>query len=84
VYLTFVHATFLSFGTMNTTNYTTMIHFFENQSKTVFAVQTKHFQLKTFQNKLAFADSHKIEKSVITDFFVGPRSTMVTPWVLMQ
>ena len=27
-----------------------------------------------------FADSNKIEKSVLTDFFVGPRATMVTPW----
>jgi phosphoribosylformylglycinamidine synthase len=54
-----------------------MIHFFENQSKTVFAVQMQNnFQLKTFQIKLA--DSHKNRKSVITDFFVDPRSTMVT------
>lgn len=68
-----------------------MIHFFENQSKTIFAVQT--------QNALSdpeasgemsaedisklnwlFANSNKIEKSVLTDFFVGPRATMVTPW----
>ncbi len=59
-----------------------MIHFFENQSKTVFAVLTKD-QLSTEDiSKLnwLFADSYKIEKSVLTDFFVGPRATMVTPW----
>ncbi|OAB29099.1 phosphoribosylformylglycinamidine synthase [Flavobacterium fryxellicola] len=73
-----------------------MIHFFENQSKTVFAVYTSESELtKQTQNvptaigisaqdisKLnwLFADSNKIEKSVLTDFFVGPRATMVTPW----
>ena len=59
-----------------------MIHFFENQSKTVFAVQTKE-QLSTEDiSKLnwLFAESNKIEKSVLADFFVGPRATMVTPW----
>ena len=59
-----------------------MIHFFENQSKTVFSVQTKD-QLSTEDiSKLnwLFADSNKIEKSVLSDFFVGPRATMITPW----
>ncbi len=67
----------------NNDNYIiTMIHFFENQSKTVFAVQTKE-QLSTEDiSKLnwLFAESNKIEKSVLADFFVGPRATMVTPW----
>jgi phosphoribosylformylglycinamidine synthase len=27
-----------------------------------------------------FANAHKIEKSVLADFFVGPRAAMVTPW----
>ena len=64
-----------------------MIHFFGNESNTVFAVQT--------QNKLSademsaenisklnwlFGNAHKIEKSVLTDFFVGPRAAMITPW----
>ncbi|MBU0942473.1 MAG: phosphoribosylformylglycinamidine synthase [Bacteroidetes bacterium] len=64
-----------------------MIHFFENQSKTVFAVQTQNISSAAELSaedisKLnwLFADSHKIEKSVLTDFFVGPRATMVTPW----
>ena len=67
---------------INTTNYTTMIHFFENQSKTVFAVQTQNEISAQDISKLnwLFANSNKIEKSVLTDFFVGPRATMVTPW----
>ncbi|TDD74199.1 phosphoribosylformylglycinamidine synthase [Flavobacterium caseinilyticum] len=64
-----------------------MIHFFENQSKTVFAVQTQNALSEVEMSaedisKLnwLFADSNKIEKSVLTDFFVGPRATMITPW----
>ncbi|EIA07904.1 phosphoribosylformylglycinamidine synthase [Flavobacterium frigoris] len=59
-----------------------MIHFFENQSKTVFAVQTQSEISAQDISKLnwLFADSDKIEKSVLTDFFVGPRATMITPW----
>jgi len=59
-----------------------MIHFFENQSKTVYAVQTQDLLSAQDISKLnwLFADSNKIEKSVLPDFFVGPRATMVTPW----
>ena len=64
-----------------------MIHFFENHSKTVYAVQTQDSLSEVEMSaqdisKLnwLFADSHKIKKSVLTDFFVGPRATMVTPW----
>ncbi|MGO4904327.1 phosphoribosylformylglycinamidine synthase [Flavobacterium sp. W20_MBD1_R3] len=64
-----------------------MIHFFENQSKTIFAVQMQNALSKVKMSaedisKLnwLFADSNKIEKSVLTDFFVGPRATMITPW----
>jgi phosphoribosylformylglycinamidine synthase len=59
-----------------------MIHFFENQSKTVFAVQTQNEISAQDISKLnwLFADSNKIEKSVLSDFFVGPRATMITPW----
>ena len=59
-----------------------MIHFFENQSKTVFVVQTQTDIASEDISKLnwLFADSNKIEKSVLTDFFVGPRASMVTPW----
>nr|WP_315164160.1 phosphoribosylformylglycinamidine synthase [uncultured Flavobacterium sp.] len=59
-----------------------MIHFFENQSKTVFAVHTQNEISAQDISKLnwLFADSNKIEKSALTDFFVGPRATMITPW----
>ena len=64
-----------------------MIHYFENQSKTVFTVQTQNV-LNAVEmsaqdiSKLnwLFANSHKIEKSVLTDFFIGPRAAMITPW----
>ena len=64
-----------------------MIHFFENKSKTVFAVQMQNVSSEITMSaqdisKLnwLFANSTKIEKSVLTDFFVGPRASMVTPW----
>ncbi|OAZ04372.1 phosphoribosylformylglycinamidine synthase [Flavobacterium succinicans] len=64
-----------------------MIHFFENQSNTVFAVQTQNALSEDEMSaqdisKLnwLFADATKIEKSVLSDFFVGPRATMITPW----
>ena len=59
-----------------------MIHFFENQSQTVFAVQTQNEITAEDISKLnwLFANSNKIEKSVMTDFFVGPRAAMITPW----
>lgn len=59
-----------------------MIHFFGNQSNTVFAVQTQNELSTEDINKLnwLFGNAHKIEKSVLSDFFVGPRAAMVTPW----
>ncbi|WP_418263430.1 phosphoribosylformylglycinamidine synthase [Flavobacterium faecale] len=59
-----------------------MIHFFENQSKTVYAVQTQNEISAQDISKLnwLFANANKIEKSALTDFFVGPRATMITPW----
>ena len=59
-----------------------MIHFFGNQSNTVFAVQTQNELSTETINKLnwLFGNAHKIEKSVVSDFFVGPRAAMVTPW----
>jgi len=64
-----------------------MIHFFGNQSNTVFAVQTNISMASgvispediTKLNWL-FGNAHKIEKSVVSDFFIGPRAAMVTPW----
>ncbi len=63
-----------------------MITFFGNKSKTIFAVQSHEAPSAQIISKLnwLFADANKIEKSVLnnigTDFFVGPRSTMITPW----
>jgi phosphoribosylformylglycinamidine synthase len=64
-----------------------MIHFFGNESNTVFAVQTQNvssadeMSAETISKlNWLFANAHKIEKSVLTDFFIGPRAAMITPW----
>jgi phosphoribosylformylglycinamidine synthase len=59
-----------------------MIYFFGNQEHTVFAVQMQNELSKQDTNKLnwLFGNVTKIEKSVLTDFFVGPRAAMITPW----
>ncbi len=65
-----------------------MIHFFGNESATVFAVQSQNeLSAETisklnwlFQSELVSDSQTKIEKSVLTDFFIGPRAAMVTPW----
>jgi phosphoribosylformylglycinamidine synthase len=59
-----------------------MIHFFGNESNTVFAVQSQNELSAQDIAKLnwLFGQTEKIEKSVLTDFFVGPRAAMVTPW----
>ncbi|MFM7018359.1 phosphoribosylformylglycinamidine synthase [Flavobacterium sp.] len=60
-----------------------MIHFFGNESAVVFAVQSSENQLSAETiSKLnwLFGNAIKIEKSVVADFFVGPRAAMVTPW----
>ena len=60
----------------------TMIHFFGNETKTVFAIQTQNQLSPETISKLnwLFDNAHKINKSVLTDFFVGPRAAMITPW----
>lgn len=59
-----------------------MIHFFGNESNTVFAIQTQNELSAETISKLNWllGNAHKIEKSVLADFFVGPRATMITPW----
>lgn len=59
-----------------------MIHFFGNESTTVFAVQSQNELSAQDIAKLnwLFGNTNKIEKSVLADFFVGPRAAMVTPW----
>jgi phosphoribosylformylglycinamidine synthase len=59
-----------------------MIHFFGNQTNTVYAVQSQGELSAEDTSKLnwLFGNAHKIEKSALTDFFVGPRAAMITPW----
>ena len=59
-----------------------MIHFFGNESSTVFAVQAKNELSAETISKLnwLFSNAHKIDKSVLADFFIGPRAAMITPW----
>jgi phosphoribosylformylglycinamidine synthase len=63
-----------------------MIHFFENETNTVFAVQSqKEFSAEDISKlNWLFGNSNKIDRSVLntigTDFFIGPRATMITPW----
>jgi phosphoribosylformylglycinamidine synthase len=59
-----------------------MIHFFGNATNTVFAVHTQNEISSEDITKLnwLFGSAHQIEKSVLTDFFVGPRAAMITPW----
>ncbi|HLA55798.1 MAG TPA: phosphoribosylformylglycinamidine synthase [Flavobacterium sp.] len=59
-----------------------MIHFFGNESNTVFAVQSQNGLSAENISKLnwLFGNAHQIEKSALPDFFVGPRAAMVTPW----
>ena len=63
-----------------------MIHFFENETNSVFAVQSqKEFSAEDISKiNWLFGNSNKIDKSVLntvgTDFFIGPRATMITPW----
>ncbi len=59
-----------------------MIHFFGNETSTVFAVQTQNELSTETISKLnwLFGNATKIKKSVLADFFIGPRAAMVTPW----
>ena len=63
-----------------------MIHFFGNETATVFAVQTHpevsgELSAETISKlNWLFGNAHKISESVLADFFVGPRAAMVTPW----
>ena len=70
-----------------------MIHFFGNESNTVFAVYTQktpsadEMSAETisklnwlFQSELVSDSQKSKSKSVLTDFFIGPRAAMITPW----
>lgn len=59
-----------------------MIHFFGNETATVFAVQSTN-EISTedcAKFNWLFGNAYKLDKSVLTDFFVGPRASMITPW----
>jgi hypothetical protein len=51
-----------------------MIHFFGNESNTVFAVQSQTGLSADTVSKLnwLFGDAHQIEKSALSDFFCWP------------
>lgn len=59
-----------------------MIHFFVNPKHTVFAVQTQNEISKEDIEKLnwLFGNANKLEESVLSGSFVGPRAAMITPW----
>ena len=65
-----------------------MIHFFGNESATVFAVLSQNELLAEtisklnwlFQSELVSDSQTNKSKSVLTDFFIGPRASMITPW----
>ncbi len=63
-----------------------MIHFFGNLENKVFAVHTRNeISIENIKKlEWLFGNAPKLEKSVLltnaTDFFVGPRATMITPW----
>ncbi len=59
-----------------------MIHFFLSQSNAVFVVQTEQALSTVDITKLEwlFGGAKKQNETVLTDFFVGPRAAMITPW----
>ena len=64
-----------------------MISFFKNKTKIIYAVQSLEKISTENIDKLnwLFANSELVEKSVSmkvnqTDFFIGPRANMITPW----
>ena len=59
-----------------------MIHFFGKQSQTVFAVESTTNLNEQTVKKLSwlFNKSPSIRETTITDNYIGPRATMLTPW----
>jgi phosphoribosylformylglycinamidine synthase len=59
-----------------------MIYFFGNQSNKVFAVQTQNEISTENIQKLnwLFGETQQIDSKTISQNFVGPRASMVTPW----
>src|SRR4051812_4618821 len=59
-----------------------MIYFFTGNDNTVFAVQIERTLTGSDTSKLEwlFAGAKLSQEPKITDFFVGPRAAMITPW----
>ncbi|GGB87534.1 phosphoribosylformylglycinamidine synthase [Dyadobacter sediminis] len=59
-----------------------MIYFFADDHNTVFALQTERILTDSDISKLSwlFGGAQRMEETVITDSFVGPRAAMITPW----
>jgi len=59
-----------------------MIHFFVNQSNTFYGVQTEKDLSTADISKLnwLFGSATKIEQDTLSDFYVGPRAAMISPW----
>ncbi len=59
-----------------------MIYFFSNESNSVFAVQLDRSLTSTDISKLVwlFGDAQLKQERVLTDTYIGPRATMITPW----
>ena len=59
-----------------------MIHFFVNQSNSVYAVQTQKDLSTEDISKLnwLFGNATKLNEQALNDYYVGPRAAMVTPW----
>ena len=67
---------------LNNTNTQSMILFFGNPSKKVFAVQVANELSAENTKKLnwLFGNQPQIQQTSIDVFFVGPRAAMITPW----
>lgn len=59
-----------------------MIHFFVNQLKTVYSVQSEKNLTSEDISKLnwLFGNAQKIVSSSVNGYFVGPRAAMISPW----
>ena len=59
-----------------------MIYFFSNDHNTVFALQIERTLTEPDISKLSwlFGGAKLLPETVLTDFYVGPRAAMITPW----
>ncbi len=59
-----------------------MIYFFTGGDETVFALQTERTLAASDSSKLSwlFGGAELRKETVLTDYFVGPRAAMITPW----